>query len=1021
MTKFNKILRSISGWLTFASLIFSLSTPLASAMNLSRTKADPSKQKKNQTAFMPVSQGDKENLKNSLNVQRNGFEENRGQFDESVRFVSRRPDQSVFLTAKEAVFTMPVKDSKKKSFALRMEFGGANKNSTFSGLDAASGKTNYFRGSDANKWESEVSTFAQVKYEEIYKDVDLLWYNNEAGELEYDFIVAPNADYRQIELKFKGAKKLEINKNGDLLVHTKAGILQQRKPFTYQTIDGDRREVASRYKMNGKNKVRFVVGNYDREKELVIDPAVMPYSTFLGGSDDDIGKDIAVDNQGNIYIVGTTRSANFPTNSGAFDTTMTGNFEDVIVSKFNSHGALVYSTFIGGGAGSYAERASGIAVDNSGNAYIVGSTTSTDFPVTGGAFSQTKKGGSSSFDAFVTKLNANGSALHYSTFLGGLADEEGYDIAVDSNGNANVVGKTNSYTTPPTIDSFPVTGNSLVAPNAGGFYTKLNPSGSGLVYSTYLSGSSSDEARKVVTDIADNVYVMGVTTSNNFPTTGGSFDTTHNGNDDIFVSKFSGSTLQYSTYLGGSSYDGINNGFGLAVDNDGNCYVLAPTGSDNFPTTVGALDRTRNNYEAFVAKLNPQGSALVFSTFLSPLNNGPNFGYALAVDSQSNVYVLGETGAQSFSGMDCLYERYVAQIAPDGSAFKSISCYSNTYGDSQAMVIDSAKNLYTAGYSYIDSYPTAGNAFDKIYNGSDDIVFTKHRFINTAINSDFDGDGKSDTSVFRDGTWHIQQSSQGHLSVQFGLPDDIPTPADFDGDGKTDIAVWRAHPTKADFYIFQSSNNTFRTEQFGKAGDDPMAVGDYDGDGKADVAVYRNAAEGQQSYFYFRGSLDNPNSDTTYVPWGTQDDKPAVGDYNGDGKVDFAVFRPSQATWYILNNDSAAPTWRAERFGLATDKLVPADYDGDGKTDVAVFRPSNGTWYIKQSSIPPNYWNVIRYDQWGLGTDTLVPADYDGDGQTDVAVWRDGAWYVKQSRNGASLGTNYGLTNDKPVQSLYVH
>ena len=309
------------------------------------------------------------------------------------------------------------------------------------------------------------------------------------------------------------------------------------------------------------------------------------------------------------------------------------------------------------------------------------------------------------------------------------------------------------------------------------------------------------------------------------------------------------------------------------------------------------------------------------------------------------------------------------------------------------------------------------------------LKFAVVRYLNTAVSlnsaqriADFDGDGKTDASVFRNGTWFINPSSnpsltegfsnspQAFYGTQFGLPGDKLTPADFDGDGKTDIAVWRAG-NFAYFYILNSSNNTFRAEQFGRTGDNPVVVGNWDADNKTDLAVYRGGANaGEQSFFYYRPS-SQPAINFEAVSWGTTGDEAVRGDFDGDGKLDAAVFRASNNIWYIRQSSNNQA--RFENWGAASDKRVAGDFDGDGRTDLAVFR--DGLWAILQSSN-----NQQRYESFGQAGDQIVAGDYDGDGRADLAVFRGGVFYVKQSGNSQSSAQQFGVAGDVPVASAFV-
>jgi Beta-propeller repeat len=455
---------------------------------------------------------------------------------------------------------------------LRMKLRNSNPAAKVTGLDELAGTSNYFIGNDPAKWRTNVPTYAKVKYEGVYSGIDLVYYGTQQ-QLEYDFIVAPGADPRRIEFDVRGAKRIRRDEHGDLVLKMRDSEIRWHKPVVYQEKDGTRREIAARYTITGANRVGFDVTGYDASRPLYIDPLI--YSTYLGGSDTDSGYGITVDSEGNAYVTGITYSTDFPTKN-PLQAAKAGGF-DAFVAKINPTGsALVYSTYLGG---SDYDQGKGIAVDSAGNAYVTGATISTDFPTMNPL--QPAYGGGQE-DAFVAKINPTGSALVYSTYLGGSNVEEGDGIAVDSAGNAHVTGVTGSNDFPTknplqpanggywdtfvaklnpsgsalvystylggnyydqgrgiALDSsgkacvtgqtsstdFPTTPGAFQTVCSGGtacvgdvFVAKMNAAGSALVYSTYLGGSDDDRDNGIAVDSAGNAYVTGQTESTDFPT-----------------------------------------------------------------------------------------------------------------------------------------------------------------------------------------------------------------------------------------------------------------------------------------------------------------------------------------------------------------------------------------------------------------------------------------------------------------------------------------------------------------------
>jgi uncharacterized repeat protein (TIGR01451 family) len=524
------------------------------------------------------------------------FEANGGQTDAAVRFVSRTDGSTVFLTPTGAVLRLQTvhkqagRHANEGPFrtsvtAIKMNLPGANPAAEIVGVDRLPGNSHYFKGNAPGQWQSNIPAFARVRYRRLYKGIDLVYYGKQR-QLEYDFEVAPGGDPGAIKMAFAGIRKLSLNRDGDLILHTAGSEIRMQKPFIYQEVDGVRQAIAGRYVLKGRQQVGF----------QVIDP-ILSYSTFLGGNINEEGRSIAIDAAGNAYVTGQTSSANFPTTVGSYDTAYASAM-DVFVTKLNANGsAVIYSTYLGG---SLDDKANQIVVDAAGNAYLTGWTTSANFPVTPGAYQTVLRGNFNHSNAFITKLNSTGSALTFSTYLGGtgaqhsVGGDEANGLEIDAQGDVYVVGATLSTNFPTTAGVFQPT--APLSALGDGFVSKLNNTGTALLYSTYLGGLGYDQASSVKLTPSGEAIITGSTQSADFPTTQGAFQTAYAGSSesftnlgDAFVTRLNatGTALVYSTYVGGKGDDGAKS---LAIGPAEEVYLTGATGSVDFPTTAAVVD-----------------------------------------------------------------------------------------------------------------------------------------------------------------------------------------------------------------------------------------------------------------------------------------------------------------------------------------------------------------------------------------------------------------------------------------------
>ncbi len=664
------------------------------------------------------------------------FETNRGQAQADVRFVGRGEGFALLLKPNEAVLRLQrrkpgfaganataASTEPSASNQLSMKIEGANPTARISGLDRQEARANYFIGNDPNKWIRNVDTFSRVSYSDVYRGVDLAFYGNQQ-HLEYDFTVAPGANPREIRLRFEGAENLELNSDGALILSTAAGEVRHDRPVAYQEGDGSRLEVAAEFRRLDDGTIGFEVGAYDPALPLVIDP-VLVFSTYLGGSAADACRGIVVDSTGTFFVVGDSFSSNFLRNASETNS-------DVFIGKLSQSGLLLTYTYFGGSGndsatglavdsegnlylcgttespdfpiyhsvglallgasdafvvkltppgdqffysnligGSGDEGAVSVAADGDGNAYITGRTSSLDFPIVG-AIQPVYGGGD--FDAFVAKLAPDGNALAYSSLLGGSGTENlmgRTGISVDSEGNAYVTGDTQS-TDFPTMNPLRAAKTGSVS-SSDGFVAKINPTGSGFVYSTYLGGSDDDFAFAIGADPTGNAYVTGQTRSTGF--TGSSASRPATVTTDAFAAKLNatGSALSYLTFIGASPGD--ESGNAIAVDAEGNV-VVAGTAGEGVTMVNSVRSFSRGGGEAFVARLGSSG-AVTFSSYLG--GSGEDTALAVGLSGDGVIYITGTTDSIDFPTVSPLIREnaggrdiFIAKIDPNIAVDKPI-------------------------------------------------------------------------------------------------------------------------------------------------------------------------------------------------------------------------------------------------------------------------------------------------------------------------------------------------------------
>jgi hypothetical protein len=638
------------------------------------------------------------------------FEVNRGQFEPSVRYLARGLRYSVALGTDGATLTFAPPAGPSKQVTLRLRGAVAVEPHA---QELQQGRINYLVGSDASRWQTGIETFGKVAYSNVLPGVDWLFYGRADSRLEYDLVLQPHVDVASAALMVEGVERLQINERGGLELVLGADRIEQSPPVAYQLGPrGEREPVKASFRLLAEGGVGFEVGDYDRERALVIDPAVT-YSTYFGGSGFEDGRAVAVDAQGSVFLAGSTSLGLFPI-VDALQPAYGGGSSDAFVCKLSPDGSdIVYATFVGGAD---ADVANGIAVDGSGSVHVAGHTLSSNFPLA--APLQGTPGGAT--DAFFLKISPSGSALVYSSYLGGSGDDYAHGVTVSSAGAARLVGTTHSSNFP-TLAAF----QSVFAGESDAFVSALNASGSALTFSTLLGGSGTEIGSGVALDSSGALYVTGATSSTNLPLSS-PLQATNAGNFDGFVAKFSASGgVAYATYLGGSGRDEAT---AIAVDSAGAALIAGHTLSTNFPATgTGFQSMKSGSTDGFVAKVAAGGGSLSGASYLG--GSGDDRALAVVVDTKGATVIAGSTASTNFplvepnqhlpgGGTDA----FVAKLSTT-----SLLVYSTYFGGSSTdrafgLARDTAGGVALVGSTTSTNFPTQGALYPTRVGSQDAFV-----------------------------------------------------------------------------------------------------------------------------------------------------------------------------------------------------------------------------------------------------------------------------------------------------------
>jgi beta-propeller repeat-containing protein len=646
------------------------------------------------------------------------FIENRGVYPDEVAYHVQGADRTLFFTKDGITFRL---DGKDRGWVVKLEFVGASPDVKPEGQDRQQAVFSSFKG-PAKDWKTGLKTYARVVYENLWPGIDLV-YRGTVNQLKYDFVVKPGADPEAIRLRVLGASDVLVTKSGGLRIRTPAGDILDDAPVACQEASGGYAPVEAAFVPspgpNSSHCIRFRVGEYDRTRTLILDPAFLVYCGFIGGIEADEAAAIAVDSAGNVYVAGNTKSteATFPVRVGPDLTYNTGPVSmDGFVAKVAASGtALIYCGYLGG---DHWDECNAIAVDSAGCAYVTGLTDSSQatFPVLTGP-DLTYNGGC---DAFVAKVNASGNALEYCGYIGGSDTDHGMGIAVDAAGNAVVAGHTCS-----TEASFPVLVGPDLTHNSGpvaaptdGFVARVAASGKTLVFCGYVGGDQQDEAVAVAVDAQNRVVIAGWTesTETTFPVKTGP-DLTYNGRGDAFVARVaaSGASLDYCGYIGGDKGD--RKGFGIAVDSSGRALVTGQTSSPetSFPVKVGPDLTYNGGGDAFVARVAASGASLDYCGYIG--GSGRDHGAGIAVDGAGCAVVVGCTESEETSfpvkeGPDLTHnggpamdrkDAFVARVAYTGASLVHCGYVGGSMSETATGVaVDRSGNVYVAGYTGSD-------------------------------------------------------------------------------------------------------------------------------------------------------------------------------------------------------------------------------------------------------------------------------------------------------------------------------